>query len=278
MTKLQTSVSNFPAVGRVGAIANNNPKFATSNVAEEVMKAGIFVKLGTDNAIQIKKLAESIDIELGKLWGVSLHDTSRETPVLNIDDSGGEGVRDFAINEEVAVMKQGSVYMKPETAMTPASPIFIRHAGRKQVQTLTLDGDLITDNVVNGSIGGIAIAPVTFAVDHETTMGVLAQAILTANSNIESAVVSLTPFRVITITTLQDADDQDLGGDWVVTLGAGQAGITEAETITSVHTDNIGRIRNDSDSSTATVAPTGTVRVLDKISADGIGAVSINLN
>jgi len=274
MSKVQTSVSEGFAVGIVGAIANSKPKYQQSMVAEEIMKTGIFVKLGTKPAEQIKKISATGDVALGKLWGVTVHDRTRPTPNVELDNSGGEGVRDFTIGEDVGVLKEGSIYMSPEDAMTPASAIYIRHAGRKQVQTLTWSGVLVSLNVINGKVGGIAIAPVTFTTDHATTMQLICDAILLANSDVLTCTFT---GNIITMTTKLDAGDEDLS-DWVVTLGAGQVTATIAETATSVHTDNIGRIRSDSDSSTATVAPTGTVRVLDKISADGIGAVSINLN
>ena len=276
MTKNQTSVSENPPVGRVGAIANSKPKYQQSMVAEEILKAGIFVKLGTLPAEQIKKISATGDVAIGKLWGVTVHDRTRPTPSLELNDSGGEGVRDFAIGEDVGVLKDGAIYMSPEDAMTPASAIYIRHAGRKQVQTITISGDLVASNVVNGTVGGVAISPVTYSASHEATMNLLLAAIL-ALPNVESVTLSTTPFYILTVTTLLDVADQD-AEDFIVTLGAGQETFVEAETVTSVDTDNIGRIRSDSDGSTATVAPANTVRVLDNIGAGEIGAVSINLN
>lgn len=274
MVKVQTSVNDAPTRGRVGDVANMKPKFATTNSAEEVMKAGIFVKLGTTTP-QIKKLAVTGDVAIGKLWGVTLHDRTRPTPALGIDNSGGEGVRDYAIYEDVPVIKEGSVYMSPEDAMTPSSDIYIRHEGRAQVQTIVMSAALVTGDVVTGEVGGVAIAPVTYATSNAATMTALAAAIELAGTNV-SAVSNGTD--TITVTTLLDSSDEDLTS-WLVTSGgSGTAVATATETASSVHTDNIGRIRSDSDSSTATVAPANTVRVLESIAGDGIGPVSINLN
>jgi len=276
MTKVQTSVVYEPEIALEGDIANSKPKFAVSTIAEETIKVGRFVKLGADSNKQIKNLASTGDVALGKLVGVSLHDRTVETPALNRDNTGGEGISDFVAYDSVAVMKEGSVYLKPETAMNPSTAVYIRHAGRKQAQTLVFSADLVTSNKINGKVGGVSISEITFASDNATTLAAIAAAILAANANVLSAVSDGT--HTITVTTLQDVADQDLT-DFVVTLGASQATAAITETASSVHTDNIGRIRNDSDSSTATIAPTGTVRVLDKITAgDKIVPVSINLN
>lgn len=274
MTKVQTSVSYSPVRGREGDVANSKPKFAVSMVAEEKIKAGRFVKLGSDSDKQVLNLDATGDVALGKLVGVSLHDLSRGMSPLLEDNTGGEGVRDFDVKEGLAVMKEGSVYMLPETAVNPSTSVYIRHAGRAQVQTLVFDAALITDNVINGEVGGVAISPVTYATSNAATLTAIASAIESAGSNV-SAVSDGTD--TITVTTAQDSADEDLT-NFVVTGGASEAGTTITETASSVHTDNIGRIRNDDDSSTATVAPAGSVRVLEKASADYIVPVSINLN
>jgi hypothetical protein len=274
-TKNQTSVDYAVTRGREGGIANSNPKFATSNVAEETMKAGRFVKVGTDLNEQVKKIAATGDVALGKLVGVLLHDRGRTMSPLLPDDTGGEGVRDFSAKEEVAVMKEGSVYMAPETAMNHTSTPYIRHAGKKQVQTLEFSAALITGNKINGDVGGNSITEVVFATSNVATLTAIAAAILAANDNVLSAVSD--GIDTITVTTVQDADDQDLT-NWVVTEGASQATTTVTETVTAINTSNIGKIRGDADGGTATIAPTGTVRVLEKAAANDIVPVSINLN
>lgn len=274
-TKNQTSVSYTPDRGVEGGIANSKPKFATSHVAEAVIKAGRFVKLGTDSNEQVLPITATGDVVLGALVGVSLHNRNRPMSPLLPDDTGGEGVRDYSAKEEIPVMEEGSVYLKPETAMNFSSSVYIRHAGKKQVQTLVFSGDLVAANVINGDVGGIAISPVTFATSNAATLTAIAAAILAVNDSVLSAVSDGSD--TITVTTVLNASDQDLA-NWVVTLGAGQVTASITETVIAVDTTNIGRIRNDADGSTATIVPTGTVRAQEKIAANAVGPFSINLN
>lgn len=276
MTKNQTSVSFSRVEGIEGSIANKgNNDYVRSMVAEEVLKPGRFVKLGTDQNIQVKKLNASGDVALGSLVGMTAYDRSRPMPCLQEDNTGGEGITDFEVNTGVAVVKNGSFFMIPETAMNVSTPVYIRYAAKSQVQTLVFSAALITANVINGKIGGNAISPVTFATDNATTLTAIATAIKTANSSVFSAVSDGTD--TITVTTVIDASDQDLS-DWVVTLGATQATAAIFETVLSVNSSNIGRIRNDADSSTAALAPTNTVRVENNVVANAIVSVSININ
>lgn len=87
--------------------------------------------------------------------------------------------------------------------------------------TLTLSADLVTSNVVNGTINGVAITPVTFATDHATTMTALAAAIA-AHANVDTATAS---GRVITVVPL---DNAELTYGFFVTAGASQATVTKA--------------------------------------------------
>lgn len=97
--------------------------------------------------------------------------------------------------------------------------LFVTKKGRllPQISTLVFNVDLITGNTVNGSINGVALAPIPFDTDHATTMADIATA-LAANADIDTAVVS---GRTITITTL-DGTNVTLSG-FVVTGGASQA-------------------------------------------------------
>jgi len=88
---------------------------------------------------------------------------------------------------------------------------------------IVLDGDLVTSNSVAVSVNGIALTPIVFAVDHDTTMGVIAAAIL-AEPNIASSVVSDANNR--TITVIADQGEVAIVNSFVVTLGAGQATAT----------------------------------------------------
>lgn len=85
--------------------------------------------------------------------------------------------------------------------------------------TLTFSGVLVTSNVVNGTVAGVALSPTTFATDSPTTMGVIAGKIA-AVTGVASAVVDGTGL-IITITMLGSTAAAVTG--FVVTAGAGQA-------------------------------------------------------
>lgn len=88
--------------------------------------------------------------------------------------------------------------------------------------TLTLSADLVTSNVVNGTINGVAITAVTFATDHATTMTALAAAIA-GHADVNTATAS---GRVITVIP---NDNAELIYGFFVTGGASQATITKAD-------------------------------------------------
>lgn len=100
--------------------------------------------------------------------------------------------------------------------------------------TITLDADLVTSNVVNGKINGVAIASVTFDTDHDTTMNALVAA-LEALDSVESA--SLTDAANNRQITVYAADTNEIFvlSEWAVTAGATQAGVTTATDTNTVH-------------------------------------------
>jgi len=80
--------------------------------------------------------------------------------------------------------------------------------------------DLITANVINATVNGIAITPVTFATSHLATMNAIA-AEIAALPNIASAVVGGASNRTITI--MSDNGTSITVTGFLVTLGASQA-------------------------------------------------------
>ncbi len=99
--------------------------------------------------------------------------------------------------------------------------------GTTFVQTLTFSGVLIAGNKINGKVGGVSIAEITFAADHATTMAAIVAAIITASAlKVASATVV---GNVITVTTDTDEVNQTLS-NWVVTAGVSQATTTIATT------------------------------------------------
>jgi hypothetical protein len=100
----------------------------------------------------------------------------------------------------------------------------------QQVSTLTFDADLVALNTIDMNVVHNevtwAMPQVTFTSDHQTTMGLIATALET-NDYIESATVSLTPFREIEIVTIDNREISLTG--ITVSLGASQANGTWAE-------------------------------------------------
>jgi hypothetical protein len=92
--------------------------------------------------------------------------------------------------------------------------------------TLVLDADLITANVVNGNVNGTGIAPVTFAVSHLNTMGLLVTAIKALTTLVADAYLDSTDAtnRTIIIRAVDGLTIATLTS-WAVTAGATQANI-----------------------------------------------------
>lgn len=97
---------------------------------------------------------------------------------------------------------------------------------RNDTASSVFSADLITDNVINATVNGVAIAPVTFAVDHLTTMQAIADEIADIPS-VTSAVVGGANNRTITI--ISNVGTATVVSSFVVTLGASQATVTTTE-------------------------------------------------
>jgi len=233
----QTSYTIYPSKAFAGMVSDIAPRDATGMLYEDTKTArfGRFVVRGTAED-QCKLPTASTDVYLGPIIASANYELGRgETQVAIVDE------------DTVSVLRRGGIYVEIDDTVVAGETVCVRYAGKKQVQTLVLDADLVTSNVINGQVGGVAISPVTFATNHATTMAAVAAAILAANDNVLSATVDT---RTITVTTVQDASDQDLSA-WVVTLGASQATAAVTETVAAINTTELGICRNDTDSSTA---------------------------
>ncbi len=134
-----------------------------------------------------------------------------------------------------------------ETLGTPTKTIFLKernHAIHEEFDVvglfhlLTFDAALVASNVVNGNVGGSAIAPVTFATNSDTTMAAVAAAIA-AIPGVKSAEVVLigavgSDDRVIKVTPDNGLTGISLTG-FVVTAGASQAGIVASTTNSNIY-------------------------------------------
>lgn len=174
-----------------------------------------------------------VDVKFSRPEDINIFVTVGIDALADYPDSGdtdiAQAIEDYftsiqAIGEDVIYSK---VYNPVNTI--PGVSVTSLTIGRELVQTLTFDADLVTDNVINGKSGGVAIAPVTFATDHDTTMASIATAITTANAKIDTAAVTGGGgSRVITVTSLEAEMNQPLT-DWIVTLGATQSEATVAD-------------------------------------------------
>jgi hypothetical protein len=100
---------------------------------------------------------------------------------------------------------------------------------KNDVTLLTFDADLVASNQFDAKINNVAITPVVFAVDSDTTMDAIATE-FQSDAGIATAVATGSPKRVITITAAGDETAPIVITEEAVTLGASQAGITKART------------------------------------------------
>lgn len=92
---------------------------------------------------------------------------------------------------------------------------------------IVFSADLVSLNVINGDINGVAIAPVTFTTNHLTTMGLIGAAITAADPNVTVTVGGANNRTLF----LQGANGfAALAANFVVTLGASQATTTITNT------------------------------------------------
>lgn len=109
----------------------------------------------------------------------------------------------------------------------------VRVAKRNQAANV-LSGDLVTSNVINVTVNGVAISPVTFATDHLTTATAVAAAIdaaLLTMGVVSVSTVGGSSNR--TITTIAQ-DTSVIFTSWAVTLGGSQATVTTTYSTSSV--------------------------------------------
>jgi hypothetical protein len=233
----QTSYSRSIDNPFAGLLADIAPRDITSHrfVDTATGRNGRFVVRGSNDATCKLPTATS-DVYLGPVIATAARELALGATQIAIES-----------DDMVSALRRGGIYVEIDDTVTAGEAVCVRYSGKKQVQTLVFSGELVTDNVIDGKVGGIAISPVTFASNHATTMAALAAAILAANENILTAVVDT---NTITVTTVQDAADQDLSA-WVVTLGAGQVTAAITETVAAINSDQRGICRNDTDSTTA---------------------------
>lgn len=201
----------------------------------------------------------------GKLVGVALRDRAKS----DITDGIVGPV-------ELAVMASGEVWVEVDGDVTPSDDVFIREAVEVEVFTITFDIDFVALNVINGTVAGSAIAPVTFAVDHATTLAALAAAIQLLE-NVATAAV--TGAREITVTGATGGEDlSSTGTNFTVTLGASQAVDTIANVTGPSSSGNLGVFRADDDDVGSGALAVQVTRAKFRTSADAGGVALLDIN
>ncbi len=120
---------------------------------------------------------------------------------------------------------------RPATRSSFGIVLLIGDSGKlrdKDIVYLDFDAQLVTSNVINGKINGVAITQVNFTTDNDTTMGLLATEIQ-SNADVGTAVASDNGAvgydnRITATAALVDTELSFT--DWVVTGGASQPNIT----------------------------------------------------
>lgn len=103
---------------------------------------------------------------------------------------------------------------------------------RLATTTVTFSADLVTGNVVQLSVNGVPMTPIPFDTDQQNTMTDVQQQLIIQNPGVvQSAVLSATPFRVITVNAVAG---QALTITGTVTGGASQATISQVQSVDGV--------------------------------------------
>ena len=137
--------------------------------------------------------------------------------------------------------------------IVPADTVYVRYAGKAQVQTITFDADLITANKINLKIDGVSMTEITYATSHDATMAAIAAQIQAQFNSVATATCPGGGSRVITVTSIPDTEI--VISDVLVTEGASQATAAVAETVAMVLTSDRGKFRKDADSTSAAALP-----------------------
>lgn len=187
----------------------------------------------------------------------------------------GAAIRDTSSSDSnypaksaVAVMRRGQIWMPVEEDVTEDDAVFVRHTGKKQVQTLVASADFVTGNTITGTVNGTGVS-VAFDTSNQITLEALAAAIALVNK-----VNGVTDDNSHTLTITSDQDESVVLEDFEVTGGASQATFAVAETTAGIPNSDRGKLRTDADSSTA-VALT-TAKFIGS-SVGGLAPVDLNI-
>jgi len=264
------------SIGLPGQLADSGlHDIRTYNNPEDLIKFGRAVAkvIGDEDGIQLPNVLDA------DIVGVALRDATKEgfsvpggLQVEPGDDGPDLLFESYLPRTAVSVLREGRVYVQVEQDVTPDDPVFIRFNGRSQVQTITLDADLVIGNKFSMNVDGVSISEL-FAVDHLTTMNNMA-AQIQAQPRVATAVVGGVGNRTITVMAASHGRDVLLENA-VVAGGAVQANVTIAEIVIGVSDTNKGLFRTNDDGATA--LQLNDARYLRAASAGHVTTLQLNL-
>lgn len=184
-------------------------------------------------------------------------------------DTGTEGTN-YIAKSSVCVLTKGAIYVQVEEDVTSDDPVFVRHSGKFQVQTITFSANIITGNTISIDVDGVTLTQ-AFDTNNATTVAALA-AQIQAEPGVSTAASNGTD--TITVTSAVKGTEVVLDNEGI-TGGVSQATITIAETTAGIANADRGLFRNDGDSSTAKQIT--QAKFLKGASAGGLAIVEINL-
>lgn len=204
--------------------------------------------------------------EGGKLVGVAIRDRAKS------DKTDG-----YVGPVELPVMSSGTVWVEVDSDVATDDDVYVRESVEPEVFTVTWDGDFVASNKINGTVGGLDIAEVTFTSDQATTIAAVAAAIAALTDKVASATVTDT--REITVTGAVDGEDLSTDADFTVTLGASQAVDTEANVTGPSDGTDLGIFRADDDDvgSGANAVQVTRARFVTSANKGGVALLEINL-
>lgn len=253
MSQLSYSINITEGVAGLPAFACEPSTILTHNNPVDAIAWGKAVAKvsGTDGAIKLPSLVGDA------ILGVAIRDTS------------SEGTSYPALSA-VAVLRRGQISVTAEQAVTADDPVYVRYAGRNQVQTVVFSADVVTGNSIALTVNGTALTQ-AFTTDNATTLAALAVQIA-AVAALPTAVSDGT--HTITVTASTHGVPVVITGG-LVTGGASQPTIAVTQTVVGVLDSAKGNFRMDADSSTAVLVPSG--RYLKTATAGALTIVDLNI-
>lgn len=250
--------------GKDGLIADTGPNYIISRAAEGAIQFGRFVTQGTDLDKQVKVPTAAADITTtSNAMGVAVRKenvevTSEPAAVADTDD--------------IAVMRQGRIYVLVEEAVTADSSVYVRYAATAQRSRLSFNADLVTSNTIDMDVNSVALTQVPFNTSNTQTLTDIATQ-LALLSSITSATADGPNDRIDIVAAASTTDIAIT--NIVVAAGASQANGTFAETTPSHLASEVGQFRTDADNTSA--AALANARFLKSAAANALAILELNL-